>query len=145
MATEKSAPAATRGSGAQQVEQRLAALGDWRGAVLQRMRALIHEVEPGVVEECKWRDTPVWSQDGMLCTGESYRDKVKLTFQRGAALADPQQLFNASLDGNMRRAIDIFEGQQIDEQAFKALVREAIELNRSLKQARVVKPVSTKR
>ncbi|MEX8192294.1 DUF1801 domain-containing protein [Comamonas guangdongensis] len=141
MVIRKAAPTeAACGLGSQQVEQCLAALGDWRGAVLQRMRALIKEVEPGGVEECKWRDTPVWSQDGMLCTGESYRDKVKLTFQRGAALADPQQLFNASLDGNMRRAIDIFEGQQIDEQAFKALVREAIALNRSLKQARALKP-----
>lgn len=140
MATDKSPQAEAPAAGAREVEQRLAALGDWRGAVLQRMRALIKEVEPGVVEECKWRGTPVWSCDGMLCTGESYRDKVKLTFQRGAALADPQGLFNASLDGNMRRAIDIFEGRPVDEQAFKALVREAIALNRSPKQAKASKP-----
>jgi hypothetical protein len=137
MATD---PSEVLAAGVQEVEQRLAALGDWRGDVLQRLRALIKEVAPDVVEECKWRGTPVWSQDGMLCTGESYRGKVKLTFLRGAALADPQGLFNASLDGNMRRAIDIFEGRPVDAQAFKALVREAVALNRSLKQAKARKP-----
>lgn len=140
MATEKLPNAEALASGAQEVEQRIAALGDWRGVVLQRMRALIQEVDSGVIEECKWRGVPVWSRDGMLCTGESYRDKVKLTFQRGAALADPQRLFNASLDGNMRRAIDIFEGEAVDEQAFKALVREAIALNQSRKPVKAAKP-----
>ncbi|MEQ6438096.1 DUF1801 domain-containing protein [Comamonas sp. w2-DMI] len=138
MAADKSVEAGA--SGSEEVERRIAALGGWRAVALQRMRALIKEVEPGVVEECKWRGTPVWSCEGMLCTGESYRDKVKLTFQRGAALADPHRLFNASLEGNMRRAIDIFEGQPVDEQAFRALVREAIDLNRSLKRAKAARP-----
>lgn len=137
MAEDKSVEAGA--SGSEEVERRIAALGGWRAVALQRMRALIKEVEPGVVEECKWRGTPVWSCEGMLCTGESYRDKVKLTFQRGAALADPHRLFNASLEGNMRRAIDIFEGQPVDEQAFRALVREAIDLNRSLKRAKAAR------
>lgn len=137
MAADKSVEAGA--SGSEEVERRIAALGGWRAVALQRMRALIKEVEPGVVEECKWRGTPVWSCEGMLCTGESYRDKVKLTFQRGAALADPHRLFNASLEGNMRRAIDIFEGQPVDEQAFRALVREAIDLNRSLKRAKAAR------
>lgn len=138
MAADRSVEAGA--SGSEEVERRIAALGGWRAVALQRMRALIKEVEPGVVEECKWRGTPVWSCEGMLCTGESYRDKVKLTFQRGAALADPHRLFNASLEGNMRRAIDIFEGQPVDEQAFRALVREAIDLNRSLKRAKAARP-----
>lgn len=138
MAADKSVEAGA--SGSEEVERRIAALGGWRAVALQRMRALIKEVEPGVVEECKWRGTPVWSCEGILCTGESYRDKVKLTFQRGAALADPHRLFNASLEGNMRRAIDIFEGQPVDEQAFRALVREAIDLNRSLKRAKAARP-----
>ena len=138
MAADKSVEAGA--SGSEEVERRIAALGGWRAVALQRMRALIKEVEPGVVEECKWRGTPVWCCEGMLCTGESYRDKVKLTFQRGAALADPHRLFNASLEGNMRRAIDIFEGQPVDEQAFRALVREAIDLNRSLKRAKAARP-----
>ncbi|MFD2753349.1 DUF1801 domain-containing protein [Comamonas terrae] len=138
MAADKSVEAGA--SGSEEVERRIAALGGWRAVALQRMRALIKEVEPGVVEECKWRGTPVWSCEGMLCTGESYRDKVKLTFQRGAALADPHRLFNASLEGNMRRAIDIFEGQPVDEQAFRALVREAIDLNRRLKRAKAARP-----
>lgn len=138
MAADRSVEAGA--SGSEEVERRIAALGGWRAVALQRMRALIKEVEPGVVEECKWRGTPVWSCEGMLCTGESYRDKVKLTFQRGAALADPHRLFNASLEGNTRRAIDIFEGQPVDEQAFRALVREAIDLNRSLKRAKAARP-----
>ncbi|HXE22403.1 MAG TPA: DUF1801 domain-containing protein [Rhodoferax sp.] len=113
------------------VSKRIAELGDWRGATLGRMRKLIKAADPDVVEEWKWMGTPVWSHDGILCTGESYKDKVKLTFAKGASLKDPAHLFNASLDGNVRRAIDIFEGEEVDESAFKALVREAIALNSS--------------
>ena len=117
------------------IDAKIAALEDWRGAALARVRALIREADPGVVEAVKWRKptnpagVPVWEHDGMLCTGEIYRDKVKLTFAKGAALGDPARLFNASLDGNTRRAIDIREGDGIDEEAFKALVREAVALN----------------
>jgi hypothetical protein len=111
------------------ISQRIVDLGDWRGETLSRMRKLIKEAEPGVVEEWKWMGTPVWSHDGILCTGESYKDKVKLTFAKGASLKDPARLFNASLDGNVRRAIDIHEGEAVDEAAFKALVREAVALN----------------
>jgi hypothetical protein len=111
------------------ISQRIADLGDWRGETLGRMRRLIKEEDPGVVEEWKWRGTPVWSHDGIICTGESYKKVVKLTFAKGAALQDPAQLFNSSLEGNVRRAIDIPEGEEVDETAFKALVREAIVLN----------------
>ena len=111
------------------ITKRIAELGDWRGATLARMRQLIHEADPAVVEEWKWMGTPVWSHDGIICTGESYKDKVKLTFAKGASLEDPAGLFNASLDGNMRRAIDIHEGEKVDGPAFKALVREAIAHN----------------
>jgi hypothetical protein len=114
---------------AAQIDRRLAELGDWRGAALGRMRALIREALPDVVEEVKWRGTPVWSHHGILCTGESYKAWVKLTFAHGAALDDPASLFNASLDGNMRRAIDIREGESVDAAAFKALVRAAAEHN----------------
>jgi hypothetical protein len=117
------------------ITARIAALGDWRAAMLARMRQLIHEADPGVVEEVKWRGTPVWSHDGILCTGESYKGHVKLTFAKGAALADPAGLFNASLDGNVRRAIDLHEGDAIDEKAFKALVRAAAAHNASAKAA----------
>lgn len=110
------------------IDQRIAALGDWRGETLARMRTLIHEAAPDVVEEWKW-NTPVWSHDGILCTGEAYKNAVKLTFARGAALADPAGLFNSSLDGNTRRAIDIPEGAEVDAAAFKALVRAAAALN----------------
>ena len=113
------------------ISKRIAELGDWRGTTLGRMRKLIQEADPDVVEEWKWMGTPVWSHDGILCTGESYKDKVKLTFAKGASLKDPAHLFNASLDGNMRRAIDIFEGEEVDESAFKTLIRQAITLNRS--------------
>ena len=113
------------------VAQRIAEIGGWRGTTLERMRRLILEAAPMVVEELKWRGTPTWSCDGILCTGESYKDKVKLTFARGASLRDPTRLFNASLEGNARRAIDIGEGEQVDAGAFKALVREAIAANRS--------------
>jgi hypothetical protein len=111
------------------IDRRIAELGGWRGQALARVRALIHEADPEVVEEWKWMGTPVWSHGGILCTGESYKDKVKLTFLKGASLPDPAKLFNASLDGNARRAIDIGEGEDVDAAAFKALIREAIALN----------------
>ena len=111
------------------IDQRIAELGDWRGQTLGRMRQLIKEADPEVVEEWKWMGTPTWSHDGILCTGESYQAKVKLTFAKGASLEDPGKLFNASLDGNVRRAIDIGEGEQVDADAFKALVRAAVALN----------------
>ena len=111
------------------ISQRIAALGDWRGDTLARMRRLIQEADPDVVEEWKWMGTPVWSHDGIICTGETYKAVVKLTFAKGAALPDPAHLFNSSLEGNVRRAIDIPEGEAVDEAAFKALVRAAIELN----------------
>jgi hypothetical protein len=113
------------------ISNRIAELGDWRGEALRRMRQLIHEADPDVVEEWKWMGTPVWSHDGIVCTGESYKSVVKLTFAKGASLKDPGRLFNASLDGNVRRAIDIHEGEEVDAAAFKALVREAVDLNRS--------------
>ena len=111
------------------ISKRIADLSDWRGATLSTMRQLIHKADPGVVEEWKWMGTPVWSHDGIICTGESYKDKVKLTFAKGASLPDPQHLFNASLDGNARRAIDIHEGEAVDAAAFMALIRQAIALN----------------
>jgi hypothetical protein len=111
------------------ITQRIAELGDWRGDTLKRMRKLIKEADPDVVEEWKWMGTPVWSHDGIICTGESYKDKIKLTFAKGASLKDPRRLFNSSLDGNTRRAIDIFEGKPVDEAAFKALIRQAVTLN----------------
>ena len=111
------------------IDARIRELGDWRGEVLARLRALIHEVEPEVEETWKWRGVPVWERAGMICTGETYKAVVKLTFARGAALPDPARLFNSSLEGNVRRAIDIHEGEQIDEAAFKALVRAAVDLN----------------
>jgi hypothetical protein len=109
------------------ISKRIAGLGDWRGATLGRMRKLIKEADPDVVEEWKWMN-PVWSHDGIICTGESYKDKVKLTFAEGASLKDPSRLFNSSLDGNVRRAIDIHEGEAVDASAFKALVRQAVAL-----------------
>lgn len=113
------------------ISARIAELGDWRGKTLARMRALIKEADPDVVEEWKWMGTPVWEHDGIICTGESYKSVVKLTFLKGASLNDPSRLFNSSLDGNARRAIDIHEGESIDESAFKALVREAIAVNQA--------------
>ena len=121
--------------GAKRIDAKLAQLGDWRGAALARMRKLIQEADADVLEEMKWGDVPVWSHDGILCTGESYKQHVKLTFAKGASLPDPSGLFNASLEGNMRRAIDLHEGDEIDEKAFKALVRAAVELNQSKKAA----------
>jgi hypothetical protein len=111
------------------ISTRIAELGDWRGETLSKMRKLIKDAVPGVVEEWKWMGTPVWSHDGIICTGESYKKVVKLTFAKGASLKDPAHLFNSSLDGNTRRAIDIHEGEKIDESAFKTLVRQAAALN----------------
>lgn len=111
------------------IDERVAELDDWRGATLARVRELIHEADPDVVEQWKWRGVPVWEHDGQICTGESYKSAVKLTFAKGAALDDPASLFNASLDGNVRRAIDIHEGDSIDEAAFKDLIRAAVALN----------------
>ena len=111
------------------IDKKITDLGDWRGKTLSRMRALIKEAAPDVVEEWKWMGTPVWSHDGIICTGESYKSIVKLTFAKGASLADPARLFNASLDGKVRRAIDIQEGEDVDAAAFKDLVRAAVALN----------------
>jgi hypothetical protein len=115
------------------ISARIAELGDWRGETLGRVRALIKEADPEIVEEWKWMGTPVWSHNGIVCTGESYKQVVKLTFAKGAALKDPARLFNSSLDGNVRRAIDLHEGDKIDEPAFKDLIRAAVSLNLSLK------------
>ncbi len=121
------------------ISNRIAELGDWRGETLGRMRKLIKEADPEIVEEWKWRGTPVWSHDGIVCTGESYKNVVKLTFAKGASLQDPARLFNASLDGNARRAIDIHEGEEVNESAFKALVRQAVALNSSGKSSKKAK------
>ena len=118
------------------IDQRIAELGDWRGVTLSRMRTLIHEADRDVVEEWKWRGTPIWEHDGIICSGESYKSIVKLTFFKGASLEDPAGLFNSSLDGNARRAIDIHEGEQVDEGAFKALIRDAVALNTAAAAAR---------
>ena len=124
------------------ISNRISELGDWRGETLRRMRGLIIEADPDVIEEWKWRGTPVWSHDGIICTGESYKNVVKLTFARGASLKDPTRLFNSSLDGNVRRAIDIRDGEEVDESAFKALVRQAIALNSSMRSKRSKKVTS---
>ena len=121
------------GTPSQRIDQRIAELADWRGETLARVRALILQADPAMVEEWKWRGVPVWSRNGIVCTGEAYRKIVKLTFFRGAALDDPAGLFNASLEGNTRRAIDIAEGQQIDPAAFTALIRAAVALNTARK------------
>lgn len=118
------------------IDQKIEELGDWRGQALRHVRALIKEALPSVVEEWKWRGTPVWSQDGIVCTGESYKSVVKLTFAKGASLDDPAKLFNASLEGNTRRAIDIHEDETLDAGAFKALVQAAAHLNASARKAR---------
>jgi hypothetical protein len=123
-------------SASELISERIAELGDWRGVTLARMRQLIHEADPDVVEEWKWMGTPIWSHDGIICTGESYKKVVKLTFAKGASLPDPAGLFNSSLEGNVRRAIDIHEAEEVDAAAFKALVREAIVLNGSAKSKR---------
>jgi hypothetical protein len=127
--TMKNAGAAEGQPASGLIDRKIAELGDWRGEVLARMRRLIREADPEVVEEWKWMGTPVWSHDGILCTGESYKSVVKLTFAKGASLDDPSRLFNASLEGNTRRAIDIHEGEEVDANAFKALILAAIALN----------------
>jgi len=113
------------------IDDRIKELGDWRGKLLSRLRAVIHAADPEVVEEWKWRGVPVWSHDGILCTGETYKSVVKMTFAKGASLKDPSRLFNSSLEGNTRRAIDFHEGDRLDEAALKALIRAAVALNRS--------------
>jgi len=128
------------------IDGRIKELGDWRGDMLARVRALMKEAVPGVVEEWKWRGVPVWYQDGMICTGETHKKVVKLTFANGAALEDPSKLFNSSLDGNVRRAIDIFEGDKISERALKALFREAVVFNQAkAKKKAPAKPAKKKR
>ena len=132
----KTADASQNAEASERISKRIDELGDWRGETLGRMRALIKAADPDVVEEWKWvkatsPGTPVWSHDGIICTGESYKKVVKLTFAKGASLKDPARLFNSSLDGNVRRAIDIQEGEDVDESAFKALVRQAVALNRA--------------
>ncbi len=117
------------------IDERIKELGDWRGKMLSRLRSLVKEADPEVVEEWKWRGVPVWSHDGLICTGETYKSVVKMTFAKGAALPDPAGLFNSSLDGNTRRAIDFREGEAIDEEALKTLVRAAVTLNRSKAQS----------
>jgi hypothetical protein len=129
----KKADASHGQSASELISKRIAELGDWRGETLRRMRKLIKEADPDVVEEWKWMGTPIWSHDGIISTGESYKTVVKLTFAKGASLKDPGRLFNSSLDGNVRRAIDIHEGEEVDESAFKALVRQAVTLNSSRK------------
>jgi hypothetical protein len=118
-------------SPSQLIDARIEELGDWRGEMLGRLRALIKEADPEVVEEWKWRGVPVWSHDGIICTGETYKSVVKMTFAKGAALEDPSKLFNSSLDGNTRRAIDVREGETVNEKALKALIRAAVALNKS--------------
>jgi hypothetical protein len=115
------------------IDGRIKELGDWRGDMLARIRKLVKQADPGVVEEWKWRGVPTWEHDGIICTGETYKQVVKLTFAKGASLDDPSGMFNSSLEGNVRRAIDFREGEKIDEKAFKALVRAAVELNESKK------------
>jgi hypothetical protein len=127
----KSASQKSKSSPSQLIDARIKELGDWRGKMLGRLRALVKEADPDVVEEWKWRGVPVWSHDGIICTGETYKAVVKLTFAKGAALKDPAGLFNSSLEGNTRRAIDFHEGEKINEAAFKTLVRAAVMLNKS--------------
>ncbi|MBZ9895546.1 DUF1801 domain-containing protein [Mesorhizobium sp. BR1-1-6] len=118
-------------SPSQLIDGRIEELGDWRGEMLSRLRGLIRQADPEIVEEWKWRGVPVWEHAGMICTGETYKNVVKLTFAKGAALPDPSRLFNSSLEGNTRRAIDFQEGEEVDEEAFKALIRAAVALNKS--------------
>jgi hypothetical protein len=127
-------------SASARIDARIAELADWRADVLARIRRLVHRADPDVVEEWKWRGVPVWSHDGIICTGETYRHAVKVTFAKGASLEDPARLFNASLEGNVRRAIDLHEGDKIDERAFVALVRAAVALNTSSRRTRAAKP-----
>jgi hypothetical protein len=130
---KKSVPAE---SASASIDQRIKDLGDWRGKMLAKVRAIIHEADPEIVEEWKWRGTPTWSHGGIVCTGETYKSAVKMTFAKGAELKDPSGLFNSSLEGNVRRAIDIHEGEKINETALKALIRAAVALNLKDKRAR---------
>ena len=132
---KKSEPQKSK-SPSQLIDARIKELGDWRGKVLSQLRALVKEADPQVVEEWKWRGVPVWSHDGLICTGETYKNVVKMTFAKGAALKDPSRLFNSSLEGNTRRAIDFHEGEQIDGQALKTLIRAAVTLNKARAQSR---------
>jgi hypothetical protein len=131
MPPKKGAPIPAGLTASDLIDAKIAELGDWRGETLARVRAIIREADPEVVEEWKWRGTPVWSHDGIICTGETYKSVVKMTFAKGASLDDPSGLFNSSLEGNVRRAIDFHEGDKIDEKALKALVRSAVALNTS--------------
>jgi len=124
-------PTSNEKSPSQLIDERIEELGDWRGQMLSRIRSLVKEVDPEAIEEWKWRGTPVWSDDGMICTGETYKTTVKMTFAKGASLEDPSHLFNASLDGNVRRAIDFYEGDEVNEKALKELVRAAVALNKA--------------
>ncbi len=133
MAKDSAADLQQTASPSKLIDERIVELGDWRGKALARVRALIKQAEPDVVEEWKWRGVPVWSHAGIICTGETYKSVVKLTFAKGASLDDPSRLFNSSLEGNTRRAIDIHENEEIDEEALKALVREAAALNASVR------------
>jgi hypothetical protein len=139
----KKAGASDGVSASERISKRITELADWRGKTLGRMRKLIQEADPDVVEEWKWMGTPVWSHDGIICTGESYKSVVKLTFAKGASLTDPAHLFNSSLDGNVRRAIDIREGEEVDAAAFKALVRQAAAFNSAGKSKSKTKPRRT--
>jgi hypothetical protein len=139
-ATKAGVPDAKGLSPSRLIDGRIKELGDWRGEMLSRVRTLIKQADPDVVEEWKWRGVPVWEHDGIICTGETYKEVVKLTFAKGAALDDPAGLFNSSLDGNVRRAIDIREGERIDEKALKALIRAAVELNASKKKPAKKRP-----
>jgi len=133
--SRKSKTSGSQKTPSQLIGARINELGDWRGKMLNRLRTLIREADPEVVEEWKWRGVPVWSHDGLICTGETYKAIVKMTFAKGAALKDPSGLFNASLEGNTRRAIDLHEGDQIDEKALKTLIRAAVTLNKSKAQS----------
>ena len=144
MGTKKSG-SQTGKSPSKLIDARIKELGDWRGKMLGRLRALVKEADPHVVEEWKWRGVPVWSHDGLICTGETYKNIVKMTFARGAALKDPSGLFNASLEGNARQAIDFHEGQNIDEEALKSLLRAAVTLNTSKAKKRISHPVTNVR
>jgi hypothetical protein len=134
-AMNKDATTTTGESPSRLIDERIRELGDWRGEMLARIRALIKQADPEVIEEWKWRGVPVWSHDGLICTGETYKSIVKLTFAKGASLVDPSGLFNASLEGNTRRAIDLHEGDEVDEAAFKALISAAVALNGSSRRA----------
>lgn len=136
-ATTKEAPGES--SAPQLIDERIRELKDWRGETLARIRALIKQADPEVIEEWKWRGVPVWSHEGIICTGETYKSVVKMTFAKGASLADPSRLFNSSLEGNVRRAIDIHEGEKIDEGALKTLIRAAVALNTSARAGRAVR------